>query len=380
MVSFIDDHREAYGVVLREPQDKADLQGAADRPVDLLCACRPACRPRQATGSCSQRRRVDNRDPARVRGELLRLQCAEGVAATGPGGHRDHAMHGGAADAPIGLGGGCCVAGVCAPRSPTRPLPALSTASTVSSRLPAERPVGQRLRLRGDVVGLRLCGVRHRCVSPGASSADGPHAVLMQASFFMLWSRPCTSAVLSKVAAGASLGSWFAILTLRYTERLVGAGIEPSVGSVATLTTPPWRRRSTACSRRRRSIGAGRGVPTRAVEYATLEWVDWYNHRRLLAPIGNVPPPSRSALSYSRRRPSPGRLTQDKQPPKNTERFTWGDRVVSGAAVPAVSVQLSPYAPLSWSGRSERQRRRHSGRRRRRQPSAKRPGQGQEAL
>jgi hypothetical protein len=27
-----------------------------------------------------------------------------------------------------------------------------------------------------------------------------------------------------------------------------------------------------------------------AVEYATLEWVDWFNHRRLLAPIGNVPP------------------------------------------------------------------------------------------
>ena len=27
-----------------------------------------------------------------------------------------------------------------------------------------------------------------------------------------------------------------------------------------------------------------------AVEYATLEWVDWFNHRRLLEPIGNIPP------------------------------------------------------------------------------------------
>ena len=26
------------------------------------------------------------------------------------------------------------------------------------------------------------------------------------------------------------------------------------------------------------------------VEYATLEWVDWFNHRRLLEPIGNIPP------------------------------------------------------------------------------------------
>ena len=28
----------------------------------------------------------------------------------------------------------------------------------------------------------------------------------------------------------------------------------------------------------------------KAVEYATLEWVDWFNHRRLLEPIGNIPP------------------------------------------------------------------------------------------
>ena len=27
-----------------------------------------------------------------------------------------------------------------------------------------------------------------------------------------------------------------------------------------------------------------------AVEFATLEWVDWFNHRRLLEPIGNIPP------------------------------------------------------------------------------------------
>jgi transposase InsO family protein len=27
-----------------------------------------------------------------------------------------------------------------------------------------------------------------------------------------------------------------------------------------------------------------------AVEYATLEWVDWFNHRRVLEPIGNIPP------------------------------------------------------------------------------------------
>ncbi|SEP30803.1 hypothetical protein SAMN04487843_110203 [Methylobacterium sp. ap11] len=36
-----------------------------------------------------------------------------------------------------------------------------------------------------------------------------------------------------------------------------------------------------------------------AVEYATLEWVDWYNHRRLLAPIGNVPPAEAEARYHA---------------------------------------------------------------------------------
>ena len=35
-----------------------------------------------------------------------------------------------------------------------------------------------------------------------------------------------------------------------------------------------------------------------AVEYATLEWIDWFNHRRLLEPIGNIPPAELEASYY----------------------------------------------------------------------------------
>jgi transposase InsO family protein len=35
------------------------------------------------------------------------------------------------------------------------------------------------------------------------------------------------------------------------------------------------------------------------VEYATLEWVDWFNHRRLLGPIGNIPPAEAEADCYA---------------------------------------------------------------------------------
>ena len=36
-----------------------------------------------------------------------------------------------------------------------------------------------------------------------------------------------------------------------------------------------------------------------AVEYATLEWVDWFNHRRLLEPIGNIPPAEAEEQYYA---------------------------------------------------------------------------------
>ena len=41
-----------------------------------------------------------------------------------------------------------------------------------------------------------------------------------------------------------------------------------------------------------------------AVEYATLEWVDWYNHRRLLAPIGDMPPVDAEARYYEQLEPA----------------------------------------------------------------------------
>jgi len=78
-------------------------------------------------------------------------------------------------------------------------------------------------------------------------------------------------------------------LSIRYTERLAEAGIEPSVGSVgesydnALAETIIGLYKTELIHRR----GPWRNVE--AVEYATLEWVHWFNHRRLLEPIGNVP-------------------------------------------------------------------------------------------
>lgn len=79
-------------------------------------------------------------------------------------------------------------------------------------------------------------------------------------------------------------------LSIRYTERLAEAGIEPSVGSVGdsydnALAESVIGLFKTEVIRRH---GPWRNLD--AVEFATLEWVDWFNNRRLLEPIGNVPP------------------------------------------------------------------------------------------
>lgn len=93
-------------------------------------------------------------------------------------------------------------------------------------------------------------------------------------------------------------------LSIKYTERLAEAGIEPSVGSVGDAydnalaetiiglyktevieQLRPWRNAI-------------------AVELETLSWVEWFNNRRLLGPIGNIPPAEFEAM-YDQQAASP---------------------------------------------------------------------------
>jgi transposase InsO family protein len=88
-------------------------------------------------------------------------------------------------------------------------------------------------------------------------------------------------------------------VSIRYTERLAEAGIEPSVGSVgdsydnALAETINGLYKAELIHRR---------APWRsfeAVEFATLTWVDWFNNRRLLEPIGNIPPAEAEERYYA---------------------------------------------------------------------------------
>ena len=89
-------------------------------------------------------------------------------------------------------------------------------------------------------------------------------------------------------------------VSIKYTERLAEAGIEPSVGSVGdsydnALAETINGLYKTEVIRRR---GPWRSLE--AVAFATLEWVDWFNNRRLLEPIGNIPPAEAEQRYYAR--------------------------------------------------------------------------------
>lgn len=120
--------------------------------------------------------------------------------------------------------------------------------------------------------------------------SDLPLDALEQA----LWARPDTDSLIHHSDRGVQY------LSIRYTEHLREAGIEPSVGSVGdsydnALAESVIGLYKTEVIRRR---GPWRSIDD--VEFATLEWVDWFNNRRLLEPIGNIPPVELEQAYYSR--------------------------------------------------------------------------------
>jgi len=108
-----------------------------------------------------------------------------------------------------------------------------------------------------------------------------------------LWARRITGGLVHH----SDLGSQY--LAIRYSERLADEGINPSVGSAGdsydnALAESVIGLFKTEVIRRK-----GPWKSLESVEYATLNWVDWFNNRRLLEPIGNIPPVERESAYYA---------------------------------------------------------------------------------
>ncbi len=89
-------------------------------------------------------------------------------------------------------------------------------------------------------------------------------------------------------------------LSIRYTERLAEVGIEPSVGTVGDSYDNALAETINGLYKTEVIHPNGPWRNVDEVEFATLEWVDWFNQRRLLEPIGHVPPAEFEEVYYER--------------------------------------------------------------------------------
>jgi len=87
-------------------------------------------------------------------------------------------------------------------------------------------------------------------------------------------------------------------VSIRYTERLAEAGIEPSVGSKGDSYDNALAETINGLYKAELIHRRAPWKTREAVELATLEWVSWFNHHRLLEPIGYIPPAEAEANYY----------------------------------------------------------------------------------
>jgi transposase InsO family protein len=90
-------------------------------------------------------------------------------------------------------------------------------------------------------------------------------------------------------------------LSIRYTERLAEAGVASSVGSTGDSYDNAMAESIIGLFKTESIWPRGPWKNIDDVEYATLEWVDWYNNKRLLGPIGDIPPVEFEAAYYEQR-------------------------------------------------------------------------------
>ncbi len=113
-----------------------------------------------------------------------------------------------------------------------------------------------------------------------------------------LWSRPGREGLIHLSDRGSQY------LSIRYSERLAEVGAAPSVGSVGDSYDNALAETVIGLFKTEVIHLRGPWKTVDEVEYATLEWVDWFNHRRLLRPIGDIPPAELERSYYRQQRES----------------------------------------------------------------------------
>ena len=88
-------------------------------------------------------------------------------------------------------------------------------------------------------------------------------------------------------------------VSIKYTERLADAGLEPSVGTVGDSYDNALAETMIGLFKAEVIHKMGPWKSSDAVEWETLKWVDWFNNRRLLEPIGYITPAEAEEAFYA---------------------------------------------------------------------------------
>lgn len=107
-----------------------------------------------------------------------------------------------------------------------------------------------------------------------------------------LWARLNTDGLVHHSDRGSQY------LSIRYSERLAAAGVEPSVGRRGDAYDNALAETIIGLYKTEVIRHRGPWHSSDMVEYASLEWVDWFNNRRLLEPIGDMPPAEKKIEYY----------------------------------------------------------------------------------
>jgi putative transposase len=118
-----------------------------------------------------------------------------------------------------------------------------------------------------------------------------------------IWTRQRSGVSVESVVAHSDRGSQY--MSLRYGERLAEAGITPSVGSVGDSFDNALAETINGLYKTELIKPRGPWRSLDAVEIATAEWVDWFNHRRLYEYCGDIPPVELETAYYARQAAQP---------------------------------------------------------------------------
>ena len=129
--------------------------------------------------------------------------------------------------------------------------------------------------------------------------------LVLDAVEMAIWTRGRQGAVdLAGLVHHSDAGSQYT--SIAFTERLVAAGVDPSVGSVGDAYDNSLAETTIGLFKTEVITRGGPWKTRDQVEYAVAEWVDWYNHRRLHSYCGDMPPAELEAHHYSQTRPLTG--------------------------------------------------------------------------